>query len=68
MQRVIMKSKIHRATVTRMGVDFDGARGVAPGLLCASDGVFGVPDNLDSDSTHAHVDALSSVRERAAFA
>jgi hypothetical protein len=68
MQRVIMKSKIHRATVTRTGIDFEGSCGIAPELVRASDGVFGVPDKLDSASTHVHGDALSSVRERAAIA
>ena len=37
MQRVIMKSKIHRATVTRANVDFEGSCGIAPELLRASD-------------------------------
>ncbi|HEY6469091.1 MAG TPA: aspartate 1-decarboxylase [Candidatus Dormibacteraeota bacterium] len=37
MQRVIMKSKIHRATVTRANVDFEGSCGIAAELLRASD-------------------------------
>jgi aspartate 1-decarboxylase len=37
MQRVIMKSKIHRATVTRADLDFAGSCGIAPELLRASD-------------------------------
>ena len=36
MQRVIMKSKIHRATVTRSVVDFDGSCGIAPDLMRAA--------------------------------
>lgn len=41
MQRVIMKSKIHRATVTRAAVDFEGSCGIAPELMRASDMVAG---------------------------
>ena len=41
MQRVIMKSKIHRATVTRANVDFEGSCGIAAELLRASDMVPG---------------------------
>jgi aspartate 1-decarboxylase len=41
MQRVIMKSKIHRATVTRAAVDFEGSCGIAPELLRAADMVPG---------------------------
>ena len=37
MQRVIMKSKIHRATVTRAAVDFEGSCGIAPELMHAAD-------------------------------
>jgi aspartate 1-decarboxylase len=37
MQRVIMKSKIHRATVTRADLDFAGSCGIAPDLLRAAD-------------------------------
>jgi aspartate 1-decarboxylase len=41
MQRVIMKSKIHRATVTRAAVDFEGSCGIAPELMRAADMVAG---------------------------
>jgi aspartate 1-decarboxylase len=41
MQRVIMKSKIHRATVTRASVDFEGSCGIAPELMRAADMVVG---------------------------
>ena len=41
MQRVIMKSKIHRATVTRADLDYEGSCGVAPDLLQAADMVPG---------------------------
>ncbi|MGA7988242.1 MAG: aspartate 1-decarboxylase [Candidatus Dormiibacterota bacterium] len=41
MQRVIMKSKIHRATVTRATLDFEGSCGIAPELMRASDMVAG---------------------------
>jgi aspartate 1-decarboxylase len=41
MQRVIMKSKIHRATVTRAVVDFEGSCGIAPELMHAADMVPG---------------------------
>jgi aspartate 1-decarboxylase len=41
MQRVIMKSKIHRATVTRAVVDFEGSCGIAPELMRAADMVAG---------------------------
>lgn len=41
MQRVIMKSKIHRATVTRASVDFEGSCGIAPELMHAADMVAG---------------------------
>jgi aspartate 1-decarboxylase len=37
MQRVIMKSKIHRATVTRAAVDYIGSCGIAPELMHAAD-------------------------------
>jgi len=37
MQRVIMKSKIHRATVTRAALDFEGSCGIAPELMRAAD-------------------------------
>jgi aspartate 1-decarboxylase len=41
MQRVIMKSKIHRATVTRSVVDSEGSCGIAPDLMRAADMVAG---------------------------
>jgi aspartate 1-decarboxylase len=41
MQRVIMKSKIHRATVTRANVDFEGSCGIGPELMRAADMVAG---------------------------
>jgi len=41
MQRVIMKSKIHRATVTRAAIDFEGSCGIAPELMRAADMVAG---------------------------
>jgi aspartate 1-decarboxylase len=41
MQRVIMKSKIHRATVTRATLDFEGSCGIAPELMRAADMVTG---------------------------
>ena len=37
MQRVIMKSKIHRATVTRADLDYEGSCGIAPELMRAAD-------------------------------
>jgi aspartate 1-decarboxylase len=37
MQRVIMKSKIHRATVTRADLDYVGSCGIAPELMRAAD-------------------------------
>jgi aspartate 1-decarboxylase len=41
MQRVIMKSKIHGATVTQAAVDFEGSCGIAPELMRAADMVAG---------------------------
>jgi aspartate 1-decarboxylase len=41
MQRIIMKSKIHRATVTRAAIDFEGSCGIAPELMRAADVVPG---------------------------
>lgn len=41
MQRVILKSKIHRATVTRADLDYEGSCGIAPELLRAADIVVG---------------------------
>jgi aspartate 1-decarboxylase len=41
MQRVILKSKIHRATVTRADVDYEGSCGIGPELLRAADIVAG---------------------------
>lgn len=36
MQRVLMKSKIHRATVTRADLDYEGSCGIDPELLRAA--------------------------------
>ncbi|MHB8490490.1 MAG: aspartate 1-decarboxylase [Candidatus Dormibacteria bacterium] len=52
MQRVIMKSKIHRATVTRVLIDFEGS--------CAT--------TRDSAPTIVRVDADNRIREQAAIA
>jgi len=41
MQRVLMKSKIHRATVTRADLDYEGSCGVDSQLLRAADIVAG---------------------------
>jgi len=41
MQRVVMKSKIHRATVTRADLDYEGSCGIAPELMRAADMVPG---------------------------
>jgi len=41
MQRVILKSKIHRATVTRADLDYEGSCGIGPELLGAADIVVG---------------------------
>src|SRR5437588_2150457 len=41
MQRVLMKSKIHRATVTRADPDYEGSCGIDPVLLRAADIVTG---------------------------
>ncbi|MFZ0129820.1 MAG: aspartate 1-decarboxylase [Candidatus Dormiibacterota bacterium] len=62
MQRVIMKSKIHRATVTRAAVDYIGSCGVAPELMHAG--------ALCGDCTPAivHADATNRIREQAAIA
>ena len=37
MQRVIMRSNFHRATMTRAVVGFQGSRGSAPGFMRAND-------------------------------
>ena len=55
MQRVIMRSEIHRATV-----DFDRSYVVAPGLRRAAD--------INVAPTIARVDAGNRVREQAAIA
>jgi aspartate 1-decarboxylase len=41
MQRVILKSKIHRATVTRADLDYEGSCGIGLELLRAADIVVG---------------------------
>lgn len=41
MQRVVMKSKIHRATVTRADLDYEGSCSIDPALLRAADIVVG---------------------------
>jgi aspartate 1-decarboxylase len=38
MQRVIMKSKIHRATVTRADLGFEGSCAIAPDWIHAGNG------------------------------
>jgi aspartate 1-decarboxylase len=60
MQRVIMKSEIHRATMGRAALDFDGSCGVAPALMRAAD--------IDFLPTIPYVDAAIRVREQAAIA
>ncbi|HKR98706.1 MAG TPA: aspartate 1-decarboxylase, partial [Candidatus Dormibacteraeota bacterium] len=37
MHRVLMKSKIHRATVTRADPDYEGSCGIDPALMRAAD-------------------------------
>jgi aspartate 1-decarboxylase len=37
MHRVLMKSKIHRATVTRADQDYEGSCGIDPALMRAAD-------------------------------
>lgn len=37
MHRVLMKSKIHRATVTRADADYEGSCGIDPALMRAAD-------------------------------
>ena len=37
MQRILMKSKIHRATVTRADLDYEGSLSLGPELLRAAD-------------------------------
>ena len=37
MQRILMKSKIHRATVTRADLDYEGSCSLGPELLRAAD-------------------------------
>ena len=41
MQRIVLKSKIHRATVTRADLDYEGSCAVGPELLRAADIVVG---------------------------
>jgi aspartate 1-decarboxylase len=41
MQRILMKSKIHRATVTRADLDYEGSLSLGPELLRAADIVVG---------------------------
>ena len=60
MQRVIMKSKIHRATVTRVVVDFVGSCGIAPELMRA--GAFCAPSGDRAGGRH------NRIREQAAIA
>jgi aspartate 1-decarboxylase len=64
MQRVIMKSKIHRATVTRADLDYEGSCGIAPELLRASNMVPG-EQLRDFAPTVVHVDAQNRIREQA---
>ena len=59
MQRVIMKSKIHGATVTQAAVDFEGSCGIAPELMRA-------PNLAPGEMVRA--DADNRVREQAAIA
>ena len=59
MQRVIMKSEIHRATMGGAALDFDGSCGVAPALMRAG---------IDCTLTSVCVDAANRVREQAAIA
>jgi aspartate 1-decarboxylase len=60
MQRVIMKSKIHRATMGGAALDFDGSCGVAPVLMRIAD--------IDSTPSITYADAGSRVAEQAAIA
>ncbi len=59
MQRVIMKSEIHRATMGGAALDFDGSCGVAPALMRAA--------GIDCTPASVCVDAIR-VREQAAIA
>jgi len=59
MQRVIMKSEIHRATMGGAALDFDGSCGVAPLLRAA---------NIDCARSIMCADAGSCVAEQAATA
>jgi aspartate 1-decarboxylase len=67
MQRVIMKSKIHRATVTRADLDYEGSCGIAPELMRASAHV-DESEMRDFASTIVHVDVQNRIREQAAIA
>ena len=58
MQRVIMNSEIHRATMGADALDFDGSCGVAPALMRAA----------DFTPSIMCVDAANRVREQAAIA
>ena len=60
MQRVIMKSEIHRATMGGAALDFDGSCAIAPALTHAAD---------VAALRRSHVlDAANRVREQAAIA
>ena len=61
MQRVIMKSKIHRATVTRAAVDYIESCGIAPQLMDAG-------ALCDCMPTIVHADATNRICEQAAIA
>lgn len=56
MQRVIMRSNFHRATMTRPVIDFQGSRGIAPGFLRASDLASGEMVGMDAEN-HLYVQA-----------
>jgi aspartate 1-decarboxylase len=60
MQRVIMKSEIHRATMRRATLDFGGSCGSAPALMRAA--------NIDFAPTIVCVAAGNRVGEQAAIA
>lgn len=59
MQRVIMRSKIHRATVMRAVIGLQGSCGIAPELMRA-------PNLAPGEMVRA--DADNRVREQAAIA
>jgi len=58
-QRVIMRSNFHRATMTRAVVGFQGSRGIAPGFIRA---------NVLASRDMAGADAESRHRPQAAIA